>query len=136
MVGVRFELTTNDPWSVDDAICEGISPLGYLQKVNQSPTQTKPYNTMFTADVAVDNHNALPQDASTMLAHSQGTFFRVVQIGINTTAPAVGLSRAPQKTTKTTLRIMWYHMLVSWLHEPEKTKQKSHDSYSYVLIQQ
>ena len=28
MVDVRFELT-NDPWSVDDAICEGISPLGY-----------------------------------------------------------------------------------------------------------
>ena len=24
MVDVRFELTTNDPWSVDDAICEGI----------------------------------------------------------------------------------------------------------------
>ena len=23
--------------------CEGISPLGYWQKVNQSPTQTKPY---------------------------------------------------------------------------------------------
>ena len=23
MVDVRFELTTNDPWSVDDAICEG-----------------------------------------------------------------------------------------------------------------
>ena len=45
MVNVRFELTTNDPWSVDDAICEGISPLGYWQKVNQSPTQTKPYNT-------------------------------------------------------------------------------------------
>ena len=36
MVDVRFELTTNDPWSVDDAICEGISPLGYWQKVNQS----------------------------------------------------------------------------------------------------
>ena len=30
MVDVRFELTTNDPWSVDDAICEGISPLGYV----------------------------------------------------------------------------------------------------------
>ena len=30
MVDVRFELTTNDPWSVNDAIiCEGISPLGY-----------------------------------------------------------------------------------------------------------
>ena len=46
MVDVRFELTTNDPWSVDDAICEGISPLGYWQKVNQSRTQTKPYNTL------------------------------------------------------------------------------------------
>ena len=34
--------TTHGP--VDDAICEGISPLGYWQKVNQSPTQTKPYN--------------------------------------------------------------------------------------------
>ena len=29
MVDVRFELTTNDPWFVDDAICEGISPFGY-----------------------------------------------------------------------------------------------------------
>ena len=29
MVDVRFELTTNDPCSVDDAICEGISRLGY-----------------------------------------------------------------------------------------------------------
>ena len=47
MGDVRFELTTNDPWSVDDAICEGIiSPLGYLQKVNTSPTQTKPYHTL------------------------------------------------------------------------------------------
>ena len=44
MVDVRFELTTNDPCPADDAICEGISPLGYWQKVNQSPTQTKPYN--------------------------------------------------------------------------------------------
>ena len=24
--------------------CEGISPLGYWQEVNQSSTQTKPYN--------------------------------------------------------------------------------------------
>ena len=29
MVDVRFELTTNDPWSVDDAIYEGINPFGY-----------------------------------------------------------------------------------------------------------
>ena len=35
-----------------------------------------------------------------MLAHSQGTFYTVVHLGINTTAPAVGLSRVPQKTTK------------------------------------
>ena len=32
MVDVRFELTTNDPWSVDDAICEGISLVGLLAK--------------------------------------------------------------------------------------------------------
>ena len=46
MVDVRFEITTNDPWYVDDAIkfCENASPLGYWQKVNQWPTQTKPYN--------------------------------------------------------------------------------------------
>ena len=43
MVDVRFELTTNNPWSVDDAICDGISPLGYWWKVNQSP---KVYNTL------------------------------------------------------------------------------------------
>ena len=37
MVDVRFELKTNDAWSVDGGICEGISPLGYWQKVDQSP---------------------------------------------------------------------------------------------------
>ena len=48
MVDVRFELTTNDPWSVDDAICEGFinSPLGYWRKYYLSPTQPKPYNTL------------------------------------------------------------------------------------------
>ena len=46
MVDAGFELTTNSSSLTDDAICEGISPLGYWQKVNQSPTtQTKPYNT-------------------------------------------------------------------------------------------
>ena len=40
MVDVRFELTTNDPCPADDTICEGISPLGYWQEVNQSPTQS------------------------------------------------------------------------------------------------
>ena len=51
-----------------------------------------------------------------MLAHSQGTFCRVVHFRISTTAPAVTLSRVPQKTTKNTTPIAWYHML-------EKTTQ-------------
>ena len=54
-----------------------------------------------------------------MLAHSQGTFCRVMHFRINTAAPAVRMSRVPHKTTKTTLRIKWY-MLVFWRHEPEK----------------
>ena len=29
MVDARFELTTNDPWTVDDAFVKGISSLGY-----------------------------------------------------------------------------------------------------------
>ena len=78
MVDVRFELTTNDPWSVDDAICEGISPLGYWQKVNQSPTQTKPYNNvqrtclMYPAPSKVEFQ---PFNRS----YSQLTFFNLLQ---------------------------------------------------------
>ena len=60
----------------------------------------------FTADVAVDDHNEIAQDSSCMLVHSQGTFCTGVDVRINTTAPAVGLSEVPQKTTKTTLLIM------------------------------
>ena len=57
-----------------------------------------------------------------MLAHSQLTFCRVVQFGINTTAPAVGLSRVPQKTTKTTRHTVPHNNIipVRWQHEPEK----------------
>ena len=29
IVGLRFELRTNNPWTVDDAARDGISPLGY-----------------------------------------------------------------------------------------------------------
>ena len=90
---------------------------------------------MFTVDVAVVDHDEIAWSSSCILAHSQGTFNWVVHIGINTRAPAVGLSRVPQKTTKTTLLIIWYHMLVSWLHEPENTKKVQYDSYSYVLVQ-
>ena len=61
MVDVRFELTTNDPWSVDDAICEGISPLGYWQKVNQSPTQTKHYNIVIRVWSFKPTEGSIPQ---------------------------------------------------------------------------
>ena len=46
--GREIRNPTNDAWSVDDAICEGISPLGYSywKKVNQSPTRTKRYNAL------------------------------------------------------------------------------------------
>ena len=98
---------------------------------------------MFAADVAVDDHNLITQDGSCKLAHitlvhSQGTFCRVVDFRINTTAPAVGLSRVPQKTAKTTLRIILYHVFVSWLHELEKTFKKNTATRTriYVLVQQ
>ena len=43
----RYEtLILSQPCVLISSICEGISPLGYWQKVNQSPTQTKPYNTL------------------------------------------------------------------------------------------
>ena len=70
-----------------------------------------------------------------MLAHSQGTFCRVVHFGINTAAPAVGLSRVPQKRQK--LRYVSYGKTCLFLGctNPKK-KKKKHDSYSYVLVQQ
>ena len=58
-------------WQVWRHFVKGISPLGYWQKVNQSPTQTKPYNSVLytvfinyllgwiftcTGDVAVAHH--------------------------------------------------------------------------------
>ena len=59
---------------------------------------------MFTADVAVED-----QDEIAMLAHSQGTFRKVVDFRIDTTtAPAVGLSRVPPKTTKSTCTLHIY----------------------------
>ena len=47
----RFELTTNSSSPADDAICQGISTLGYWKKVNQSPTQTNPYNNDLCLEV-------------------------------------------------------------------------------------
>ena len=93
---------------------------------------------MFTADVAVEDQDEIAQDTSCMLTHSQGTFCRVVGFWVDATAaaPAVGLTRVPQKTTKTTLRIIWYHMLlVSCCTNPKK-QENYHHSYSYVLVHQ
>ena len=75
---------------------------------------------MFTADVAVEDDDEIAQDSSCMLAHSQGTFRRVVDFRISTTAPAVDLNRVPHKTSQTPLHIMWYHVLVSCCTSPIK----------------
>ena len=46
MVNVRFELTTNDPWSADDAIFEALVRWATGKKLLTNPlrTQTKPFN--------------------------------------------------------------------------------------------
>ena len=41
----------------------------------------RPIRAMFTADVAVDDHNEIAQDSSCTIAHSQGTFYRVAYFG-------------------------------------------------------
>ena len=46
LAAVRLISKCKDMFSLVSDYCEGISPLGYWQKVNQSPTQTKPYNTL------------------------------------------------------------------------------------------
>ena len=63
---------------------------------------------MFTADVAVEDHDELAQDSFCVLAHSGGKFSRVVDFRISTTAPAVGHSRLPPKTSKTTMMYLPY----------------------------
>ena len=89
---------------------------------------------MLTADVAVKDQDEIAQVSSCMLAHSHGTFCRVVDFRINTTAPAVGLSRVPQKTTKTTLRIEWYHTLVSCCTNPKKANIFCGAVFSYGAV--
>ena len=93
---------------------------------------------MFTADVAVDDQNEIAQASFRMLAHSQGMFCRVEDFRISTTAPAVGLSGVPQKTTKAALRIIGTTCMHACflMHNPPPKKKKNYDSYSYVLVQQ
>ena len=86
---------------------------------------------MFKANVAVEDQDEIVHDSSCILAHSQGTFCRVVDFRINTTAPAVDLCRVHLKTGKTTLHIKWNHMLVSCSTNLKHTN--AHDSYSYLL---
>ena len=95
-----------------------------------------PDYAMYTANVAVDDRNEIAQNSSCMLVHSQGTFCSVVHFRINTTAPAVGLRRVPQKTTK---HYVTYHMVphACCCTNPKKqNKIEYHNSYSYVLVQQ
>jgi len=81
---------------------------------------------VFTADVAVDVPNEIAQDFSDILAHSQGTFCWVVHFrNCCNTSNAVGLSRVPQKTTNTTLRIICYHLLALCCTSPKKKKKTS-----------
>ena len=48
----------------------GISPLGYWQKVNQSPTQTKPYNTKYTAAVLLYLNSCVANNSNTHARHN------------------------------------------------------------------
>ena len=94
---------------------------------------------MFTADVAVEDRDEIAQDSSCMLAHNQGTFCKGVGFRIDTTAPAVGLGRVRQKTTKTTLHInvILYHMLVSCCTSPKKNEKLPRlVLVRYLLVQQ
>ena len=61
--------------TVSPIVKAGISPLGYWQKVNQSPTQTKPYNNGMLIYILV----AINPQASIM--HLPGTRYtlRVLQ---------------------------------------------------------
>ena len=86
-----------------------------------------PDYAMFTAYVAVEDQDEIAQDSSCMLAHSQGKFCRVVHFRINTTAPAVGLSRVPQKRQKPRyISYGSYHMLVSCCTNPTTTRTVSY----------
>ena len=80
---------------------------------------------LFTADVAVEDQHEIVQDSSCMLSHSQGTFCRVVDFWINTTAPAVDQVECPIKKTKTTLHFIWYHRLASRCTNPKKAKKNA-----------
>ena len=71
----------------------------------------------------MDSSRDLSRAESHLLPY-QGTFCTAVDFRINITAPAVGLSRVPYKTTKTTLHIIWYHTLVSCCTNPNKQGKK------------
>ena len=75
------------------------------------------------AIVAVEDGHEIAQDSSCMLAHSQGTSFRVVDVRNGTTAPAVGMCRAP-KIRQTHVTILWYHVLVSYCRSPPPANKK------------
>ena len=93
MVDVRFELTTNDPpCPADDGICEGVSLLGYWQKVNQSPTQNKPYN-IFALD-----RSFYSSTSSTTSVHADSSPERYKFCGKKTTIQAATLYQVDSRS--------------------------------------
>ena len=94
---------------------------------------------MFTADVAVNDRDKIAQDSSCMLAHSQGTFCRVMDFRKDNTAPAVGLSKVPKKRHLST-NVTYYPMVpygcLFLLHEPEKEKKKATIRIHLLVLQQ
>ena len=52
----------------------------------------------------MQDHDDFAQDLYYVLARSEETFCRVVDFGIDITAPTIGLRRVPQETTKTAVR--------------------------------
>ena len=99
---------------------------------------------MFTADVAVEDQDEIPQDSSCMHAYSQRTLCRVVCFWIDVTAPAVGLSSVPPKTTKSTQHTIGTisRFLAAQTPPPQKkkththTRTHTHDSCSYLPVRQ
>ena len=78
----------------------------------------------------MEDRDEIAQDLSCMLAHSQGTFSRVADFGIDIAAPTIGLSRVSTKTTKNYSKLHIICLFVA-VHTPKKKKKKYDDSYSY-----
>ena len=84
-----------------------------------------PDKAMFTTDVAVEDQDEIAQDSSCMLAHSQGTFGRVVDFWIDTT------STAP---TKTALHIIYGTMCLFLAARTQEKQIKYRESTQESIV--